>query len=70
VAGFSRKARSVDPTRAGLLDENSTTSMDRGDGGDDLQRWIFPDQITLFGFRFDSLEAPNSSVEKARSEGK
>jgi hypothetical protein len=28
----------VDPTRAGLLDEDSAPAVDRGDGGDDLQR--------------------------------
>src|SRR5246127_3227762 len=27
-----------DPTRAGLLDEDSAPAVDRGDGGDDLQR--------------------------------
>ncbi len=26
------------PTRVGLLDEDSATAVDRGDGGDDLQR--------------------------------
>ena len=28
----------VNPTRAGLLDEDSAPAVDRGDGGDDLQR--------------------------------
>src|ERR1700747_2527885 len=28
----------IDPTRAGRLDEDSAPAVDRGDGGDDLQR--------------------------------
>src|SRR5712675_1773207 len=28
----------IDPTRAGLLDEDSTPALDRSDGSDDLQR--------------------------------
>jgi hypothetical protein len=28
----------IDPTRAGLLDEDSALAVDRGDGSDDLQR--------------------------------
>jgi transposase len=31
----------VNPTRAGLLDEDFAPAMDRGDGGDDLQRLIY-----------------------------
>ena len=38
MAGFSRKARLVDPARVGLLDEDFASTVDRCDGGDDLQR--------------------------------